>query len=292
VQMWQSGIDASRRIDELKSGIPIGETMVIKGNDEAWNKVTKILDSAKEGVIVITTSQSINRIAENDPIAKYFRKGLKTRIMASIDLDNLEPAQKLAKDYEIKHVPISYLTMMLVDGKHLFMFKMPSLADFDAESAFYYADTFYSSDPSQIERVSEMLDDIWKRGIDIKEISSQAGTKLPAVEVESSETVAKTVSKMLDNNVTSVLITQRNRPLGVINDRELLREIVDARKDPVKTLAKDVNYTPIIILDSDQSMISALKLMSEKGFKRAAMVKNGQLTGMLTEETAKRATIK
>jgi sugar-specific transcriptional regulator TrmB/CBS domain-containing protein len=288
VQMWQTGVEASRRIDELKTGIPIGETLVIKGGEEAWSKVTKILESAKQDIVVITSSQSINRLAEDDPIVKYFKKGLKTRIMASIDLDNLEPAQKLAKDYEIKHVPISYLTMMVIDGKHLFMFKMPPLADLGVESAFYLPDTFYSSDPSQIERVSEMLDDIWKRGIDITEISSQAGTKLPIVEISPMETVAKTVAKMLHNNVTSVLITEQHKPIGVINDRELLREIVDARKDPVKTLARDINYTPLIILEGDQSMITAMKIMSEKGYKRAAMVKNGQLVGMLTEETAKK----
>ncbi len=67
--------------------------------------------------------------------------------MASIDLDNLEPAQRLLSRYEVKHVPISYLTMMLVDNKHLFMFKMPPLSDFGSESAFYLADTFYSTDP-------------------------------------------------------------------------------------------------------------------------------------------------
>ena len=288
-QMWQTGVDASRRIDELKSGIPIGETLVIKSVEEAWNKVTKILDSAKKDIVIIASSQSINRLAEDDPIIKYFKKGLNTRIMASIDLDNLELAQKLAKDYEVKHVPISYLTMMLVDNKHLFMFKMPPLSDFGTESAFYLADTFYSSDPSQIERVSEMLSDIWKRGIDITEISSQAGTKLPTVEIATSETLAKTVDKMLQNNVNSVLITEHHKPIGVINDRELLREIVDARKDPLKTLAKDVNYTPLIILEGNESMITAMKLMSEKGFKRAAMVKNGQLIGMLTEEAAKKA---
>jgi sugar-specific transcriptional regulator TrmB/CBS domain-containing protein len=290
-QMWQTGVDASRRIDELKSGIPIGETLVIKSVEEAWNKVTKILDSAKKDIVVITSSQSINRLAEDDPIIKYFKKGLKTRIMASIDLDNLEPAQKLAKDYEVKHVPISYLTMMLVDNKHLFMFKMPPLSDFGTESAFYLADTFYSSDPSQIERVSEMLSDIWKRGIDITEISSQAGTKLPTVEIATSETVAKTVDKMLQNNVNSVLITEHHKPIGVINDRELLREIVDARKDPLKTLAKDTNYTPLIILEGNESMITAMKLMGEKGFKRAAMVKNGQLIGMLTEKAAKKVAL-
>jgi sugar-specific transcriptional regulator TrmB len=291
VQMWQSGVDASRRIEELKSGVPIGETLVIKGVEEAWNKVTKVLDSAKKDIVVITSSQSINRLAEDDPIVKYFRKGIKTRIMASIDLDNLEPAQKLAKNFEVKHVPISYLTMMVVDNKHLFMFKMAPLSDFGTESAFYLADTFYSSDPSQIERVSEMLDDIWKRGIDITEISSQAGTKLPTMEIATTETVAKTVGKMLAGNVNSVLITEDHKPIGVINERELLREIVDARKDPLKTLAKDTNYTPLIILEEDESMLTAMKLMGERGFKRAAMVKNGQLLGMLTEEAAKKAAL-
>ena len=291
VQMWQSGVDASRRIEELKSGIPIGETLVIKDQEEAWSKLTKVLDSAKKDIVIITSSQSINRLAEENPIVKYFKKGVKTRIMASIDLDNLEPAQKLAKNYEVKHVPISYLTMIVVDDKHLFMFKTPPLSDLGTESAFYLADTFYSSDPSQIERVSEMLDDIWKRGIDITEISSQAGTKLPTLEISVTETVAKTVSKMLENNVNSVLITEHKKPIGVINDRELLREIVDARKDPMKTLAKDTNYTPLIILEGDESMITAMKIMSEKEFKRAAVVKNGQLIGMLTEEVAKKAAL-
>jgi sugar-specific transcriptional regulator TrmB/CBS domain-containing protein len=289
LQMWNSGVDASRRIEELKSGIPIGETFVIKGFEEAWNKVTKVLDSAKKDIIVITSSQSINRLAENDPIVKYFKKGLKTRIMASIDLDNLGPAQKLAKNYEIKHVPISYLTMMVVDNKHLFMFKMPPLSDFGTESAFYVADTFYSSDPTQIERVSEMLSDIWKRGIDITEISSQAGTTLPTVEIEISETMARTVEKMLQNNVTSVMITEHHKPIGVVNDRDLLREIVGERKDPLKILIKDTNYTPLIILEVNESMVTAMKIMREKGFKRAAIVKNGQLIGMLTEEAAKKA---
>ncbi|HUK85854.1 MAG TPA: CBS domain-containing protein, partial [Candidatus Acidoferrum sp.] len=291
VQMWQSGIDASRRIDELKSGIPLGETLVIKSPEEAWTKVTKILESAKKEIVIITTSQSINHLAENDPIVNYFRKGIKTQIMASIDLDNLEPAQKLSAHYEIKHVPISYLTMMLVDKKHLFMFKAPPLSDFGTESAFPLVDTFYSSDPGQIERVSEMLDDIWKRGIDISEISNQAGTKLPSIEVSTTEAIDKIVDKMLQNNVTSVLISHKNQPIGVISDKDILRDIVIEQKDHKKTIAKDLNYTPLIILQKDESILTAMKMMSEKGIKRAAMVKNGQLIGMLTENIAEKAAL-
>jgi len=291
VQMWQSGIDASRRVDELKSGIPLGETLVIKDAEEAWHKVIKVLESAKQDVIVITSSQSINRLAEDDPLINFFKKGLQVRLMASIDLDNLEPAQKLAKNYEIKHVPISYMTMMLVDNKHLFMFKNPPVNGLSAESAFYLSDTFYSTDPGQIERVSEMLADIWKRGIDIVEISDQAGTKLPTIEVETSETAARTVEKMLRNNVNAVLVMENNKPVGLINDRDILYEIVEEQKDLATTLTKDLKFTQLIILKDDESMVTAIKIMSQKGFKRAAVVKNGQLIGMLTEEPPKKAAL-
>ena len=46
---------------------------------------------------MITSSQSINHLAEDDPMVKFLKKGLKVRLMASIDLDNLEPAQKLSE---------------------------------------------------------------------------------------------------------------------------------------------------------------------------------------------------
>lgn len=96
---------------------------------------------------------------------------------------------------------------------------------------------------------------------------------------------------MLQNNVNAVLITDYHKPIGVINDRDILREVVEQKRDLSKTLVKDLKFTPLIILESDESMISAMKLMSEKGIKRAAMVKNGQLIGMLTEEAAKKAAV-
>ncbi len=136
-----------------------------------------------------------------------------------------------------------------------------------------------------------MLDDIWKRGIDISEISNRAGTKLPAVEVSTTDTVAKLVEKLMQNSVTSLLITENRKPVGVINDRELLKEIAEKQKDLKKTLAKDLNYTPLLILQADESMMTAMSLMKEKGMKRAALVKNGQLIGMLTEEMAKKAAV-
>jgi sugar-specific transcriptional regulator TrmB/CBS domain-containing protein len=290
VQMWQSAVDVARRIDELKNGTPIGETIVIKDPEEAWSKLTNVLEAAKNDIVFITSSQSINSLLKNDAFSKYCKKGVKCRIMASIDLDNLETARKLLARYEIKHVPISYMTMMAIDNKHLFMFKKPSLDEMANDSGFYLTDTFYSNDPSSIERVSEMLSDIWKRGVEISEISTQAGMKMPTVEASTTETVATLVNTMLKNGVTSVLINENQKPIGMISDRDILKEIVENKKDPEKTRVKDLKYTPLIALDSGESITTALKVMRDEGMKRAAMVKNGQLVGMLTEDLAMKKT--
>jgi sugar-specific transcriptional regulator TrmB/CBS domain-containing protein len=289
VQMWQSAMEADARIQELKSGIPASETIVIKDPEEAWAKITQVLGTAKEHVTIITSSQSINSLLDNDPFRKYCKGNVKCRIMASIDIDNIEPAQKLSKRYDIKHVPISYLTMMVVDNKHLFMFKRSPLSEWGNE-LFYLADTFYTTDPSSIERVSEMLNDIWKRGIDISEISQQAGMKMPTVEISTAETAAALAIAMLRNGVTSALITENGKPIGMISDRDLLKEIVENGKDPKTTLAKDLNYTPLIMLDEEESIINALRMMREKGINRVATVKNWRLVGMLTEVSAMKQT--
>lgn len=284
--MWQTTVDASQRIEELKTGIPVGETTVIRDPEEAWEKVVKVLGSAKESIFAITSSQGINNIAENDIFAKHCIKGVKCKLMAPLDLDNLEAAKKLSRCYVVKHVPINFLTMMLVDDKNLFMFKSPPLNDWTSDSLFYMGDTFYTNDPRSIERMAEMLNDAWKRGMDISQITSQPGMKLPSIEVSSTAPVAKLVDAMLQNNVSSILIAENGTPLGVISDKEILREIVEKHHDPAKTAVKDLEYTPLVVLDEAESMTNALKVMRKKGATRIAVVKNGQLIGMLMEKAA------
>jgi CBS domain-containing protein len=129
-----------------------------------------------------------------------------------------------------------------------------------------------------------MLTDTWKRGVDLSEITSQAaGMKLPTVAVATNETVQRLVNVVLKNNVDSVLITDSGDPVGIINYRDILKELVESHKDPAKTLTKDLDYTPLLTLDKDQTMTDALRLIQGRKIKRIAVVKDGQLMGMLTQ---------
>ena len=135
-----------------------------------------------------------------------------------------------------------------------------------------------------------MLNDTWKRGMDLSEITSQAaGMKLPSVTVSTNQNVKQLVTLILGSSVNSVLVEEKGEPVGIINDRDLLKELVEARKDPEKTLIKDLDYTPLLTLEKTQTMTDALKLIEERRIKRIAVVKDGQLVGMLTQDLAKRA---
>ena len=283
-QMWQTSVDAALRMEELKTGIPVGETTILRNPEEASEKVLKVLSSARENVVALTSSSGINNFAKNDLFTKHCAGEVKCRLMAPLDLDNLDAAEKLSHCYEVKHVPINFLSMMLVDNRHLFMFKSAPLNDRAGDTPFYMGDTFYTNDPRSTERVIEMLDDMWKRGMDISQLTTQAGMKLPTIEVSSTDSVVVLVNKMLQNNLPNVLITENGKPLGVINEKEILKEIVEKHVDPDRAAAKDLPYTPLIILDEAESVTKALKTMHERGVSRVAVVKNGHLVGMLTEK--------
>ena len=53
---------------------------------------------------------------------------------------------------------------------------------------------------------------------------------------------------MLQKNESSVLITENGTPVGVISDKEILRDIIENQKDPAKTAAKDLHYTPLVVI--------------------------------------------
>jgi predicted transcriptional regulator len=55
---------------------------------------------------------------------------------------------------------------------------------------------------------------------------------------------------------------------------------------------KDLTYTPLIMLDSDESIVHAFKIMKRKGMKKVSVVKNGQLVGMLTDGLANKTGVR
>jgi CBS domain-containing protein len=279
--MWRGTIKAEDRIRELKTGKPVEVTAIIKDAREAEAKLETTLEKAHKEIIAIVSSDAIAAILERKLFETAVKKKLRLKIMAPIDLDNLEAAQKLSEISEVRNVPISYLMMLATDGEHLFIFKTPPLNKSTARTAFHLDDVFYTNDARYVERVAEMLNDIWKRGMDIHELTAGPAAGTPMAKVSGSVTASEVIDLMLENNVSSVLVTENNSPVGIITERDILEKIMKRKKDPARTHAKDIMSIPIVAADSDQPLTKALQTMRTIGIKKLAVLKDGKLVGML-----------
>jgi len=282
MEMWRSAVSVEDRINELETGKPREVTLVLKEPTDAQSRIQEALDTARKEVILISSSAGINKIVDDDMFKGCARRGVKIRIMAPIDLENIESARRLSKLYEIKHVSISYLTMMIADSMHLFIFKAPFLEEESFESPFQLHDTFYTNDRKFVERAAELMKDVWKRGTLVSEVDSGGPMGTPIVEVAGSMTVLKVIEVMLKKGVSSVLVSSENRVTGIIDQRDILEDVVKGRNKLDETTAAEIMSTPILTVDSDTPLIDALRTLKEKRIPRLAVMKKGKLIAMLT----------
>ncbi|MDH5795709.1 MAG: CBS domain-containing protein [Candidatus Bathyarchaeota archaeon] len=107
--------------------------------------------------------------------------------------------------------------------------------------------------------------------------------RTPPVMVLSSDNVLKVAEKMYADNIGAVIVMRRGSPAGIITERDIVKKIVIDRKNPAKTTAQEVMSTPLVWIESNETVADALELMRENNVRRLAVIRNGRLVGMVTE---------
>jgi CBS domain-containing protein len=235
---------------------------------------------------MVTSTRDLIKILEQHPVRYWFKRGIKIRVMVPINVDNLETAKKLSKYTQIKHVDTVYARMAAVDDAHFFQFKAPpSPKDTDEPSA-YFDHMLYTNDARYVEGMKKMLSDMWDTSLYISEIRSEAAARSPPVKVSPSDPASKIIDDMLENNIGSVIVTNDNRLVGIITEKDVLERVIKAKREPESTYAKEIMSTPVVAIDTDKPLIEAIEVMRNSKMRRLAVVREKNLVGILTERRA------
>lgn len=110
------------------------------------------------------------------------------------------------------------------------------------------------------------------------------------VTVNENVKIRTAVSRLLGLGVGSVLVLNRNDHLvGIITKGDILREIVLRHFDPNILKSKDVMSYPVITIDIDSTIEDASKLMIQRKVSKLAVLKEGNLKGIITSTDIIRA---
>jgi CBS domain-containing protein len=107
--------------------------------------------------------------------------------------------------------------------------------------------------------------------------------------VRTDDSAHDAVVKMNKFDVGSVIVTNNNRPVGIITSKNILVRIVEPRLDAGTLKAKDIMSSPIIAIEPDASVEDAARLMAQKGIKKLVVMDENKLLGVISTSDIVRA---
>ena len=101
------------------------------------------------------------------------------------------------------------------------------------------------------------------------------------ISVDGSVTVNEAAKMMEDAKVGAVIIMENNKPVGIVTDRDFAVKIV-AHAYQITTPVKQIMSSPLISINSDESVRSAADVMHDIGIRKIPVIDDGNLVGMIT----------
>jgi CBS domain-containing protein len=90
------------------------------------------------------------------------------------------------------------------------------------------------------------------------------------------------INMMLEFDISSVVIVQNNRPVGIVTHKDVLSGIVKPNLDPLVVNAGQVMSTPVTTINENLSLDEAARLMTKKRVKKLPVVRDEKLVGIVT----------
>ena len=102
-------------------------------------------------------------------------------------------------------------------------------------------------------------------------------------------TVKDVVQKMNKFGLGSVVVVEEDRPVGIITERDIMRNIAEQFFDPSLVKAKDIMSTQLFTISGDVSVEEAARLMASRKIKKLPVVEDQKLVGIVTSMDVMRA---
>jgi len=106
-------------------------------------------------------------------------------------------------------------------------------------------------------------------------------TKEPRV-VRRDTNVQEVVATMNKYDISSIIVVEEKRPIGIVTHKDIIAKLVQARIPPDAVTAREVMTSPIITISEDSSIEEAARVMSKKHIKKLVVTRNNELAGIIT----------
>jgi CBS domain-containing protein len=107
-------------------------------------------------------------------------------------------------------------------------------------------------------------------------------TKEPRV-VRRDTNVQEIVATMSKYDISSIIVVEEKRPVGIVTHKDIISKLVQARIPPDAVTAREIMTSPVVTINEESSVKEAARLMTKKHIKKLIVTRNNnELTGIIT----------
>jgi len=104
----------------------------------------------------------------------------------------------------------------------------------------------------------------------------------PVTGIDAQATAQEGGKLMTENKVSSLLVKDKDKFVGIVTQTNLVREVVVKGLDSKTTSMESIMSHPVITMDHYMTRRDANDLMREKKIKHLAITREGQIVGIVT----------
>ena len=100
--------------------------------------------------------------------------------------------------------------------------------------------------------------------------------------IDSEASVKDAASRMAQQEIGSLVVTEQGKPSGIVTERDLLSRVLALARNAEATQVKMVMSKPLICGSADMDVVDAARFMVNRGIKKLPVTQNGRLVGIVT----------
>jgi len=104
------------------------------------------------------------------------------------------------------------------------------------------------------------------------------------LKVRKTEKVLTVAKKLEHSPFECAIITERNKPVGIVSERDLIKFFAHTRKKKGTVKIQEIMTSPVITIESDKTLTDAINLVKQKRIKQIPVLKKNKLIGIINED--------
>jgi len=111
------------------------------------------------------------------------------------------------------------------------------------------------------------------------------------ISVETTDPVMKAINLMIEKNIGSIVITENQKPVGILTERDVLKRVCPKGSCGRGVKVGAIMSKPLIYIDPDTRLGQAALLMTKKEIRRLLVKQKGKIVGIVTQKDIMKGTL-